>query len=138
MRVLLSIRPAHAENILNGIKTFEFRRKMFGRREIRTVLIYCTMPIGRLVGEFDIVDVLTARPEELWVATRHGSGISKSYFDAYFEGRDLAYALQIGEVRPFDEPIAPADMFANFTPPQSFMYVPGKRGEIANQSPTRI
>jgi len=81
------------------------------------------MPVGRLVGEFDIADVLEARPEELWASTCHGSGISKSFFDSYFDGRSRAYALQIGNVRAFEVPIAPSEIFANFTPPQSFMYV---------------
>src|ERR1700733_6349866 len=129
MHVLLSIKPVHVKNILSGLKTFEFRRKMFGRRDVSTVLIYSTMPVGRLVGELDIANVLEAEPQDLWEATCHGSGISKSYFDDYFSGRNLAYALQIGAVREFDEPILPADVFAKFTPPQSYMYVPNERGK---------
>jgi predicted transcriptional regulator len=125
MRVLLSIKPVHVENIRNGIKTFEFRRRMFARRDICTVLIYCTRPVGRLVGEFDIADILEDEPEALWASTAEGSGISKHFFDAYFEGRSRAFALQIGSLRLYDEPICPSEMFDNFTPPQSYMYVPG-------------
>ena len=62
MRVLLSIRPEHVENIRSGIKTFEFRRRIFARRDVRTVLIYCTRPVGRLVGEFDIAEILEDEP----------------------------------------------------------------------------
>ena len=86
---------------------------------IRTALVYATKPVGRLVAEFDIENVLEATPEELWAVTHYGSGISESYFDAYFCGRGLAYALQIGEVRVFDKPIAPHELFTNFTAPQS-------------------
>jgi predicted transcriptional regulator len=133
MRVLLSIKPAHAANILSGLKTFEFRRRIFARRDIRTVLIYCTMPVGRLVGEFDITGILEGEPEHVWASTCHGSGIRKSYFDAYFDGRLRAYALQIGEVRPFGEPVSPSELFANFTPPQSYMYVKSDRTEAASR-----
>ncbi|MGY4282029.1 putative transcriptional regulator [Bradyrhizobium sp. LM2.7] len=49
MRVLLSIKPVHVANILSGAKTFEFRRKIFSRRDIKTVLIYCNPP-GRPTG----------------------------------------------------------------------------------------
>ncbi len=135
MRVLLSIKPSHAANILSGVKTFEYRRRMYGRKEIRTALVYATKPVGRLVAEFDIENVLEATPEELWAVTHYGSGISKSYFDAYFCGRGLAYALQIGEVRVFDKPIAPHELFTNFTAPQSYMYVPRahQRGENSLQ-----
>jgi predicted transcriptional regulator len=123
MRVLLSIRPEHVENIRSGIKTFEFRRRMFARRDVRTVMIYCTRPVGRLVGEFDIADILEDEPEALWASTAKGSGISKDYFDAYFEGRPRGFALQIGSLRLYDEPICPSEWFDNFTPPQSYMYV---------------
>jgi predicted transcriptional regulator len=124
MRVLLSIKPTHVENIRRGIKTFEFRRRLFSRRDVRTILIYCTMPVGRLVGEFDIVKIHEDEPEALWVTTADGSGITKEFFDAYFEGRARAFALEIGDLRFYDEPIAPSDWFDDFTPPQSYMYVP--------------
>jgi predicted transcriptional regulator len=134
MRVLLSIKPMHVGNILSGVKTFEFRRKLFARRDIKTVLIYCTMPVGRLVGEFDIAEILQDRPDRLWLKTRTGSGISKEYFDGYFCGRTQAYALKIGEVRPFAEHIDPSDVMENFSPPQSFMYV-GKQRVPAFEQP---
>src|SRR5689334_12915249 len=127
MRVLLSIKPVHVENILSGVKTFEFRRKLFTRRDVKTVLIYCTRPVGRLVGEFDIAEILKDHPDRLWLRTRSGSGISKEYFDGYFCGRTEAYALKIGEVRPFASYVDPADLVENFSPPQSFMYVEKQR-----------
>lgn len=133
MRVLLSIKPVHVENIQKGIKTFEFRRRIFSRRDVRTVLIYCTRPIGRLVGEFDIADILEDEPEALWASTAEGSGISKDFFDAYFEGRSRGYALQIGSLRIYEKPICPSEWFENFTPPQSYMYVPGAGGDGAPQ-----
>lgn len=131
MRVLLSIKPAHVENIMRGTKIFEFRRRIFSRRDIRTVLIYCTKPVGRLVAEFDIENILEDEPEALWASTAGGSGISKEFFDAYFKGRMRAYALQIGSLRVFEKPVLPNDWFDNFTPPQSYMYVPPANSIIA-------
>jgi predicted transcriptional regulator len=133
MRVLLSIKPVHVGNILSGVKTFEFRRKLFARRDVKTVLIYCTMPVGRLVGEFDIAEILQDHPDRLWLKTRSGSGISKEYFDGYFCGRTQAYALKIGEVRPFAKHIDPSDVMENFSPPQSFMYVGTQRSPAFEQ-----
>jgi predicted transcriptional regulator len=123
MRVLLSIKPEHVENIRRGTKTFEFRRRIFNRRDVRTILIYCTRPVGRLIGEFDIASILENEPEALWMSTADGSGISKDFFDAYFKGRSRGYALQIGQLRIYDEPICPSEWFDNFTAPQSYMYV---------------
>ena len=127
MHVLLSIRPIHVENILSGKKVFEFRRKLFTRRDIESVLIYCTMPVGRLVAEFKISEILEDAPDRLWERTASGSGILKSYFDSYFEGRDRAYALGIGALNIFDTPILPSELIEDFSPPQSYRYVSRER-----------
>jgi predicted transcriptional regulator len=80
--------------------------------------------VGCFVGEFEIDDILCDRPNRLWRKTKIGSGISKQYFDSYFAGRSEAFALQIGKVRAFPQHVVPSDVMDDFTPPQSFMYVP--------------
>ena len=114
-------------NILEGRKTFEFRRKVFARTDIRTVVIYCTRPIGMLVGEFDIAGILEGTPSMLWRKTREGSGITKGYFDEYFWGRERAFAIQIGNVRIYESYVNPTDWLDDFTPPQSYMYMVDSR-----------
>lgn len=123
MLVLLSIRPPHVANILAGTKKFEFRRKVFARKDIKNVLIYCTKPVASFVGEFEIDDILCERPDRLWRMTKDGSGISKQFFDNYFDGRNHGFALRIGKVKAFRRCIAPHEVIENFSPPQSFMYV---------------
>ncbi|MCK1298143.1 hypothetical protein IVB33_05435 [Bradyrhizobium sp. 24] len=130
MLVLLSIRPVHVANILAGTKTFEFRRKIFARKDIKRALIYCTKPVGRFVGEFEIADILCDRPDKLWRKTRSGSGISKQFFDNYFEGRDQGYALRIGRVEAFSKQLIPNEVMDGFCPPQSFMYVSSQLGTV--------
>lgn len=124
MNVLLSINPVHVENIFAGIKLFEFRRRIFARTDVRTVVVYCTRPVAKLVGEFDIDEILSDKPDVLWGLTQDASGISREFFDLYFEGRDRGHALRIGAVRRYAEPINPLEVFTKFTPPQSYMYVP--------------
>lgn len=123
MRVLLSIRPDYVSKILDGTKKFEYRRRIFSRLDVTSVIVYCTKPIGKIVAEFDIRCVLKDSPEEIWRGTRHASGISREFFDCYFAGRETAYALSIGRIRRFPEPIFPQDVFVNFTPPQSYYYI---------------
>lgn len=127
MKVLLSINPEHVENIFKGVKKFEFRRKVFARKDVTTVVVYCTMPVGRIVGEFDIDTILEDAPNEIWEKTCSGSGITKHFFDQYFADRNIAYALKIGEVRKYDEDVDPKDILYNFTPPQSYMYMKEER-----------
>lgn len=124
MNVLLSIKPEHVQNILAGIKKFEFRRKLHQRRDVTKACIYCTSPVKKIVGEFTIVSILCDAPEDIWRLTAHESGISKEFFDRYFFGRSEGYALQIGNVVEYDNYFDPRSLYSDFTPPQSFMYVP--------------
>ncbi|WP_084306124.1 ASCH domain-containing protein [Bradyrhizobium sp. ARR65] len=124
MLALLSIKPVHVESIFSGRKTFEYRRRVFARTDVRTILVYCTKPVGKLVGQFDIDEILHASPSRLWRQTRKGSGISESYFYDYFAGCELGYALRIGTLRPFRKHVDPQDFIVGFSPPQSFMYMP--------------
>lgn len=130
MKVLLSIKPEYVERIFAGTKRYEFRRRPYGNRSIKTVLVYATRPVAKIVGEFDVDSILGEHPDELWSRTKALSGISRDFFDAYFHGRDVAYALKIGEVRPYIQPISPDTVLENFTPPQSYMYV--TTGPLAN------
>ena len=47
--ILLSINPNHVENILNGTKRYEFRKKVC-KRHVDKILIYSTTPIMKVVG----------------------------------------------------------------------------------------
>jgi predicted transcriptional regulator len=123
MKVLLSIKPEYVERIFDGTKGYEFRRRLYTNPNVRTVVVYATKPVGKIVGEFDVESILGETPDVLWSQTADRSGISRDFFDAYFEGRTIAYALKIGDVRPYAEPIEPDAVMENFTPPQSYMYV---------------
>ena len=51
--ILLSINPIHVENIMNGTKRYEFRKKAC-KRHVDKILIYSTNPIMRVVGEAEV------------------------------------------------------------------------------------
>ncbi|WP_411976039.1 hypothetical protein [Sulfitobacter faviae] len=122
MNVLLSIKPEHVANIVNGTKRYEFRRKVFSK-DVSKVVIYCTKPVGKIVAEFSIANILQGSPETVWRETCSESGITRDFFDAYFSGRDTAFAIEIGCLKVFAEPIEPRDLIEDFTPPQSFRYL---------------
>ena len=123
MKVLLSIKPQFVEEIFNGNKKFEYRKRIFKRPNIKSVVIYATMPVGKIVGEFDIEEILEEHPKSLWEKTKDFSGISFDFYDSYFEGRDKGYAIRIKSLNKYDEPKCPHEMYSNFTAPQSFKYV---------------
>ena len=78
--ILLSINPSHVENILNGTKRYEFRKKAC-KRHVDKILIYSTTPIMKVVGEAEVEDVLVDDPETIWKRTEKKSGIDKIFFD---------------------------------------------------------
>jgi predicted transcriptional regulator len=123
-RVILSIKPVFAEKIFSGDKRFEFRRTIFARSEVKTVLIYATSPCRQIVGEFIIDAVITMSPNRLWQQTKHRAGIDKQQFDEYFNGKATAYALKISSPRRFRVPLNLLEDFGVERPPQSFCYVP--------------
>lgn len=126
MKILLSIKPIFAEKILNGHKKYEFRRALPKVSNVSAVLIYATMPVGKIVGEFYIDRFISDTPKNIWANTRKHAGISKSYFDEYFEGKELACAIAIKGVKRYadSEMLNISDILPHNSPPQSFCYVP--------------
>ncbi|WP_458031134.1 ASCH domain-containing protein, partial [Providencia stuartii] len=96
MKVLLSIKPEFVSKILEGTKKYEFRKGMFKNSSVTSVVIYSTLPVGQVVGEFSIEHVLEDTPPSIWKITEEYSGISKSFFDEYFQEKSKAFAIQIG------------------------------------------
>lgn len=120
-KILISINPEHVKNIINGIKKYEYR-KIAAKQDISSIIIYETTPVKRIVAEAEIIDVLMYSPEELWKLTKDESGISKEFFDEYFEGKEIAYAYKLGKIKVYDEPKTLLE-YGIKTAPQSFVYI---------------
>ena len=120
-KIIISINPEHVENIINGSKKFEYRTKA-AKSDIEKIIIYETVPVKKIVGEAEIIEVLMLPPQQLWECTKNKSGITKSFFDLYFSGRDTAYAYRLGEVKVYDHPKELID-FGLKSAPQSFVYI---------------
>ena len=86
--ILLSINPEHVENILKGIKKYEYR-KIACRRSVDKIIIYSTTPIKKVVGEAEVIDILQKEKDELWHETENESGITKIFFDEYYRNMEL-------------------------------------------------
>lgn len=120
-KILISINPEHVQNIITGVKKYEYR-KIAAKQNISSMIIYETAPIKRIVAEAEIVDVLELPPGELWEQTKNESGISKAFFDRYFNNRTVAFAYKLGEIKVYDAPKTLMD-YGIKAAPQSFVYV---------------
>lgn len=123
MKILLSIKPQYAQSILDGSKRYEFRRRIHRDSKIKTVVIYATMPVGKVIGEFDIAEIHVDKPEQLWEKTKEYSGISRNFFTEYFENREIGYAIEVKSVKRYKTPKPITKFLANGVPPQSYAYL---------------
>ena len=122
MRVLLSIKPEFAEKIFKGTKKFEFRRSLFKNPNIKTVVVYASSPVQKVIGEFEIDSILNYKPEILWEKTKEHAGITEEHFYEYFFGKEKGYAIKIKGVKRYEKELSLQKDF-NVAPPQSFMYL---------------
>lgn len=122
MKVLLSIKPEFAERIFDGSKKYEFRKAIFKNPHVKTVVVYASSPVQRVIGEFDIEQVLHASPAALWRRTKKHSGISEDFFFEYFSDKEFGFAIKVKKTRRFKRTRCLHTSY-NITPPQSFCYV---------------
>lgn len=126
MKVLLSIKPEFVEEIVLGKKKFEYRKSIFKREDISSVVVYATKPYGKVVGEFEIENILVDKPENIWKKTKEYSGITKSYFISYFKGKEKGFAIQIKKFKEYDRPMDLSEFDNSLkVAPQSFCYTNG-------------
>jgi adenylate kinase len=119
--ILISIHPAHIENIMRGIKRFELRRRI--PADVKRVVIYATAPESRIVAVADVEDILTGTPSSLWDKVCGAAGVEHDFFKHYFLGTDQAFALRIGRIRKLARKIELTHSQLRISPPQSFCYL---------------
>lgn len=122
MNVLLSIKPEFALKIFDGSKRYEYRRNIFKRGEVTKVIVYASAPIQKVIGEFEIGDVLHSEPEDLWAKTKEYAGISQDRFLEYFSNIAKGYAIVVRTPTMYSVPL-PLNHFMVSSPPQSFVYL---------------
>lgn len=122
MSVLLSIKPEFVAKIFSNEKQYEFRKVIFKNKQVKDVVIYASSPVSKVVGEFKIAKILADTPDKVWGLTKDKAGITKSYFDKYFKGKQVAYAIKIKQATQYDKLIDLQDLGIKRAP-QSFMYL---------------
>lgn len=122
MKVLLSIKPEFANLIFDGTKKFEFRKVIFKKNNIKTIVVYASSPIQKVIGEFEIHQIIYEQLDCLWEETKHYAGIDEDFFYQYFAEKKTGYAIEIKNPKKYALPLCLREVF-NLTPPQSFLYL---------------
>ena len=120
-KLLLSINPEYIDKIFSGIKKYELRKSQC-RRPIDGIVLYCTSPVMKVVGEASVIGVLVDKPDIMWEKVKDEAGVTKKYYDSYFSGRDKAVAYQLGRIEQYCEPVTLEELGIKHAP-QSFAYV---------------
>jgi predicted transcriptional regulator len=88
------------------------------------MVIYSSAPVQRLVGIAIINRIEECTPAQLLSLSEvYGGGVTKEELESYIKGKKLAYGVMIEHVRIASIQVDPNDIFPDFTPPQSFLYL---------------
>jgi predicted transcriptional regulator len=122
--ILLSIKPDHADRILNGEKTVEIRTR-FSKKWIGTCAnIYASTPVSGLVGTAKISNIKVGSPKRIWNMYASHLGCSREAFYEYTKDHEQVYAIELNEPRRYHAPVtisyASRLVGEDLTPPQSY------------------
>lgn len=124
MKVLMSIKPKYADKIFNGEKKFEYRKKIWKRKDVDTVIVYASAPVSKVIGEFDIYHIANGSPSNIWAYTLNYSGMSEKEFFTYFGDIRHGYCISIQDPAVYPDPSGiPLSDYWIAQPPQNFMYL---------------
>jgi len=122
MQVLLSIKPEFAYKIFEGRKKYEYRRAIFKNEDVKKVVVYASSPVSKVIGEFDIGEIMFDDLNVLWNKTKNYSGISREFFFNYFTNKNNGYAIKIKNYSRYGSPRRLQSKYG-VHPPQSFLYL---------------
>ena len=125
---LLSIKPKYVEKILLGEKNIELRRKFAVSNKGNVALLYATKPVGKVLGDALIEDVIIDLPQKIWKEFHYFIGCSKLEFDTYTKDCVTISAIFLNKVSRYPHPFDWDNVIQSFVglkrPPQSHLIIP--------------
>lgn len=118
--VLISIFPVYANQIFEGTKKIEFRKKAF-QADVKKVVVYSTLPTGKVEGFWDFDGIESVSSRRLWRKYSKVGGIEKKKYDEYFSGCEIAYGIKVKNPQKFANPFDISEI--NRKAPQSYVYL---------------
>jgi predicted transcriptional regulator len=115
--VLLSIKPAYVDRILEGTKTVELRRWRPSWKAGTVIVIYASAPRKAVQALAEMSALIELSPSAMWREHHNRLGITRESFERYFGGRPSAYGIALDRVHG-----VPAQVLRS-RPPQKFEYL---------------
>lgn len=122
MKVVLSIKPEFAFKIFDGSKKYEFRKSIFKNKNVKSIVVYASSPVQKVIGEFEIGEIINHDIDTLWNLTKEYSGITEDFFYEYFSKKESGFAIQVKNMKMYEIPKCLKEDF-RLHPPQSFAYI---------------
>jgi predicted transcriptional regulator len=125
--ILISIQPEYADQIMDGCKTVELRRRFAeGVGQDARLFIYSSNPVGAIIGCAKIDKVVRLPIKQIWRKFHKQACIEKGEFEKYFDGVEFGFVVSLGDVTPLTELLVREDILDRWgiRPPQSYMYLP--------------
>lgn len=120
-KIIISIKPVFTEKILNWEKIYELRKR-FSDKKISKAIIYESSPISKVVGEFDVEEVLCETIDILWEKTKTSSCVDKKFFNEYYNWKEYWYALKVKNPKRYKAPKSLSEYWKKY-PPQSYYFI---------------
>ena len=123
---LISVKPQWASLFfdLDTPKTVELRKSSFGKVLMPgdRLLIYATLPTGKILGSVTVFDRKELPIPELKAATEHLAQVSAEDFNGYYQGKDAGVGVWVEKPELFESPISLEILKSmGITPPQQIL-----------------
>lgn len=122
MIALYSIKPIYSNQIINGTKKYELRKRMPAKK-LDYILIYSSSPTSKVIGYAEVKGIYKNTVQQVWKRTSKFAGISKKDYEDYFDGCENAYAIELENVKKFVRPFNLVEINEDYMAPQSFAYI---------------
>ncbi len=134
---LLKIHKKYCKRILAGTKIYEFRKQCPSWVSSGCdMVLYSSDAPATLLAVFEIGEILSGTPEEVWQRTFPNGGIEREDYMRYYEGQQTAFAFEITNIHRFIGGNAIASTLGGDSIPHSFALLsPEQADEIRSLLP---
>lgn len=149
---LISVKPKWASLFFDRTnpKTVELRKGNFGKLLVAgdRLLIYATLPIGKILGAVTVCDRKELPISEFRAATEHSAQISAEDFDNYYQGKNFGIGVWVDKPQLFEIAIAldvlksagvtPPQQITKLTPEQCKKFLPATEIPMEKRKPKMV